>query len=171
MWIIQTQAHTLFVCLVAHPSSLNIFGGPPRSARIISWPHHIPSSPPPPNRYFMTGLLLGEPPRTARNNYTQFPKFAMLHQGLEGGGGVLIPHSRSFLMRIPHPTLFSYRYPTSRVQFYRILLPGCSQIPNLAPFFSEIPYLETLLHQLKKDFPLKFCSEERFLHSLSEIDS
>ena len=60
-------------------------------------------------------------------------------QGLEGGGGVLIPHSRSFFMKIPHPTFFFYRYPAFRAQFWWIPLPGSSQIPNPAPFFSEIP--------------------------------
>ena len=53
-------------------------------------------------------------------------------------GGVLIPHSRSFFMKIPHPTFFFYRNPASRAQFWWIPLPGSSQILNPAPFFSEI---------------------------------
>ena len=55
VWIIHIQGQILFVCFVAHPSSLNIFGGPPRSARIISWSPHIPFDPP--SRNFLTGPL------------------------------------------------------------------------------------------------------------------
>ena len=33
----------------------------------------------------------------------------------EGGGGVLIPHSRSFFMRILHPTQFLITIPTNLV--------------------------------------------------------
>ena len=54
-------------------------------------------------------------------------------------GGVLIPHSCSFFMKISHPTFFFYRYPTSHAQFWWIPLPVSSQIPNPAPFFSKIP--------------------------------
>ena len=60
-------------------------------------------------------------------------------QDLEGGGGgswFRIP--APFFMKIPHPTFFSYCYPASRVQFWRIPLPGSSQIPNPAPFFNQI---------------------------------
>ena len=55
-------------------------------------------------------------------------------QGLEGGG-ILIPHFRSFFMRIPHSNLFSYRNPSSHTQFWWIPFPRSSQIPNAAPFF------------------------------------
>ena len=50
-------------------------------------------------------------------------------QDLEGGV-VLIPHSHSFFMRIPHPTFFSY-WEQSNL--------------NPAPFFSEIPDPENTL--------------------------
>ena len=61
-----------------------------------------------------------------------------MEQGLEGGGGVLIPHSRSFSMKISHPIFFFYCYPASRTQFWQIPLPVRCQIPNPVPFFSKI---------------------------------
>ena len=53
--------------------------------------------------------------------------------------------SRSLFARIPHHTFFSYRYPASRSQFQRILLPRRSQNPNPAPFFSEVPDPKNIL--------------------------
>ena len=61
------------------------------------------------------------------------------------GRGVLIPHFGFFLARIPHLTFFSYQYPASHAQFWRILLFRNSQMPNPTPFFSDIPDPENTL--------------------------
>ena len=37
--------------------------------------------------------------------------YNLYKEGLEGGGGVLIPHSRSFFTRIAHPALFVMAFP------------------------------------------------------------
>ena len=71
-------------------------------------------------------------------------------QGQEGDGrggeGVLILYSdSSFSAWILHPTFSSYRYTTSCAQIWWITLPRICQIPNPAPFFSEIPDPENTL--------------------------
>ena len=64
-----------------------------------------------------------------------------LIRGLEGGSW-----SRIFLLliftRIPHPTFFPDRYPTSHSQSWWILLSRSSQILNLIPLYSENPVPE-----------------------------
>ena len=60
--------------------------------------------------------------------------------GREGGGGGAVLAFLLLYKRTRHPTFFSYRCVASHAQFWRIPLPGSSQIPNSAPrFFSEIP--------------------------------
>ena len=76
--------------------------------------------------------------KTVITQATELKTEAMaLCQGLEGE--ILIPHSHSFFVRIPHSTFSLYQYPASHAQFWQIPLgPGTVKTRISQRFFSEI---------------------------------